>query len=59
VLAATVFAAEIAAALEDPSRINWWVIGGVVAVLVVGTAAVRRWLGKTIVAQPAVPAGAR
>jgi uncharacterized membrane protein YdjX (TVP38/TMEM64 family) len=56
VLAATVFADQIAAALDDTSRINWWVVGGVIAVLVVGTLAVRRWLGNTGGAQPAVAA---
>jgi uncharacterized membrane protein YdjX (TVP38/TMEM64 family) len=52
VLAATVFADQIAAALDDSSRINWWVVGGVVAVLVAGTWAVRRWLGNAGVARP-------
>jgi uncharacterized membrane protein YdjX (TVP38/TMEM64 family) len=56
VLAATVFADQIAAALEDASAVNWWVVGGVVAVLVVGTLAVRKWLGDTGDAQPAVAA---
>jgi uncharacterized membrane protein YdjX (TVP38/TMEM64 family) len=45
VLAATVFADQIAAALDDSSRVNWWVVGGVIAVLALGTLAVRRWLG--------------
>jgi phospholipase D1/2 len=46
VLAATVFADQIAAALDDSARINWWVVGAVIAVLVAGTVAVRRWLGN-------------
>jgi phosphatidylserine/phosphatidylglycerophosphate/cardiolipin synthase-like enzyme/uncharacterized membrane protein YdjX (TVP38/TMEM64 family) len=46
VLAATVFADQIAAALDDSAKINWWVVGGVVAALVAGTLAVRRWLGR-------------
>jgi uncharacterized membrane protein YdjX (TVP38/TMEM64 family) len=29
VLATSVFGHQIAAALEDPSRINWWIVGGV------------------------------
>jgi len=51
VLAATVFADQIAAALDDASRINWWVVGGVAGLLVAGTLAVRRWLGKTLVSR--------
>ena len=46
VLAATVFADQIAAALEDHSKINWWVVGGVIAALLFGTIAVRKWLGN-------------
>jgi uncharacterized membrane protein YdjX (TVP38/TMEM64 family) len=45
-LATTVFANEIEAALEDPGRINYWVVAAVVllfAALVVG---VRRWMLK-------------
>jgi uncharacterized membrane protein YdjX (TVP38/TMEM64 family) len=45
VLAATVFADQIALALEDTAKINWWVVGGVIAVLLLGTIGVRRWLG--------------
>jgi phospholipase D1/2 len=59
VLAATVFADQIAAALDDASRINWWVVGGVAAAFVAGTLAVRRWLGKTGSAQPAIARPAR
>jgi phospholipase D1/2 len=59
VLAATVFADQIAVALDDASRINWWLVGGVVAVLVVGTLVVRRWLGNIGGAWPAVGTAAR
>jgi len=45
VLAATVFADQIALALEDTAKINWWVVGGVIAALLLGTIGVRRWLG--------------
>jgi phospholipase D1/2 len=45
VLAATVFADQIAVALEDTAKVNWWVVGGVLAALLLGTIAVRRWLG--------------
>ena len=50
VLAATVFADQIAAALDDSARINWWVVGAAIAVLVAGTVAVRRWLGSAGIA---------
>jgi phospholipase D1/2 len=59
VLAATVFADQIAVALDDASRINWWLVGGVVAVLVVGTLVVRRWLGNIGGAWPGVGTAAR
>ena len=55
VLAATVFADQIAAALSDSGEINWWVVGAVTAVLVVGTVAVRRWLGNIGGPQTASP----
>jgi uncharacterized membrane protein YdjX (TVP38/TMEM64 family) len=56
VLAATVFADQIAAALDDSSRVNWWVVGGVLVVLALGTLAVRRWLG-TVGERPRGAAG--
>jgi phospholipase D1/2 len=43
VLATSVFGGQIAAALEDPSQINWWIVAGVVAAFVVFTYFVRRW----------------
>jgi phosphatidylserine/phosphatidylglycerophosphate/cardiolipin synthase-like enzyme/uncharacterized membrane protein YdjX (TVP38/TMEM64 family) len=43
VLAATVFGDQLEAALHDPSRINYWLVAAVVAVLAVLTYAVRRW----------------
>jgi phospholipase D1/2 len=45
-LATTVFADQVRTALEDPSRINYWLVGGIVAFLVVLTLFVRRWLAK-------------
>ena len=59
VLAATIFADQIAAALEDSAKINWWVVATVVAVFVAGTVAVRRWLGNIGGARPAAVAAAR
>jgi len=43
-LTATVFGDQITAALQDPSRINYWLIGGVIAMLGIATWIVRRWL---------------
>lgn len=46
VLATTVFGDQIATALEDPSRINWWLVGAVIAALVAMTWYVRRWFAS-------------
>ena len=45
-LTATVFGHQIEAALRDPARLNYWLIGGVVALFAVGTLLVRRWLKR-------------
>jgi phospholipase D1/2 len=45
-LASTVFADQVAAALEDPSTINYWVIAGIAVFFVVLIFGVRRWLAK-------------
>jgi uncharacterized membrane protein YdjX (TVP38/TMEM64 family) len=45
-LAATLFADQIAAALEDPARINWWVVGIVLAVFAALLVGARRWLKR-------------
>jgi uncharacterized membrane protein YdjX (TVP38/TMEM64 family) len=47
-LAATVFAGELRAALEDPSTISWWVLGAVAVAFGVFIWLVRRWFGKRI-----------
>lgn len=44
VLATSVFGRQISAALEDPSTVNWLIVGGVLLALVVLTLVVRRWL---------------
>lgn len=46
VLATTVFGYQITAALEDPSQINWWVVGAVVLAFVALTWLVRRWFSR-------------
>lgn len=46
VLATTVFGNEIAAALEDPSRINYWLVGAVVLAMIGLTWFVRRWFSN-------------
>ena len=43
-LGTTVFATEIEAALEDPARINYWVVAAVVLVLLALVVFVRRWM---------------
>ena len=43
VLATSVFGRQITAALEDPSTVNWLIVGGVLLALVVLTLLVRRW----------------
>jgi phospholipase D1/2 len=44
VLATSVFGHQISAALEDPSRIHWWIVGGVVLALAALTYGVHRWI---------------
>lgn len=43
-LATTVFAREIEAALENPARINYWVVAAVVIVFAALVLVVRRWM---------------
>lgn len=43
-LATTVFARQFEAALEDPTTINYWVIAGIVVVLIGLVVFVRRWM---------------
>lgn len=43
-LATTIFARQIEAALENPSRINYWVVAVVVSILVTLVLVVRRWM---------------
>jgi phospholipase D1/2 len=58
-LAATVFGDQLQAALEDPARVNYWLIGGILAVMALMTWWVRRWLMQPArdesVATPAAP----
>jgi len=52
----SIFGEQLASALVDPSRINYWLIALVAAVFVAGIYAVRRWLWKThFAAAAAVP----
>jgi uncharacterized membrane protein YdjX (TVP38/TMEM64 family) len=51
-LTSTVFGDQLQAALEDPSKVNYWLIAGVVAFFAVATWWVRRWLMNS--AKPAV-----
>jgi uncharacterized membrane protein YdjX (TVP38/TMEM64 family) len=43
-IATTVFANQIETALEDPARINYWVVGAVVTILILLMLVVRRWM---------------
>ena len=45
-LTTAIFGDQIQAAMEDPSKINWWLIAGVVVFFVVLIAIVRRWFLK-------------
>jgi phospholipase D1/2 len=44
VLATSVFGHQLSAALEDPSNINWWIVGAVVLAFVAFTYLVHRWI---------------
>jgi phospholipase D1/2 len=46
VLATSVFGDQISRALEDPSTINWWLVGAVLLAFAVLTWFVRRWFAK-------------
>lgn len=43
-LATSVFGAQLTAALEDPSTINWWIVAAVVLAFVAMTWLVKRWV---------------
>jgi uncharacterized membrane protein YdjX (TVP38/TMEM64 family) len=45
-LATTVFGDQLATALEDPSRINYWLVAAVAVVFVLLIWCVRRWFVK-------------
>jgi uncharacterized membrane protein YdjX (TVP38/TMEM64 family) len=45
-LATTVFADQVRNALEDPSKINYWLVAGIVVLLIALALIVRRWLAK-------------
>jgi len=46
VLATSVFGGQLTAALEDPSTINWWIVGGVILAMVALTWYVKRWFAS-------------
>lgn len=46
VLTTSVFGGQIATALEDPSKINYWLVGGVLIAFVALTYWVRRWFQR-------------
>lgn len=45
-LTTTVFGDQIQTALEDSSKINWWLVAGVILLFVVMILFVRRWFAK-------------
>lgn len=45
-LAGTLFAREIRTILEDPSRVSWWMMAGIVVSFAVFLGLVRRWLSQ-------------
>jgi uncharacterized membrane protein YdjX (TVP38/TMEM64 family) len=51
-LMATVLGDAIESALQDPSRINWWFVGGVAGLLAATTYFVQRWLRKVALEPP-------
>ncbi len=46
VLATSVFGGQLAAALEDPSTINWWIVAAVIAAMIALTWYVKRWFAS-------------
>jgi uncharacterized membrane protein YdjX (TVP38/TMEM64 family) len=49
----SVFGDQIATALEDPSRINWWLVVGAVVLFTVMIVVVRRWFAREQASGPA------
>jgi phospholipase D1/2 len=47
-LAATMFAGQLRAALEDPSTISWWIVAAVAVAFVAFVWAVRRWFARRL-----------
>jgi uncharacterized membrane protein YdjX (TVP38/TMEM64 family) len=45
-IATTVFGDQLADAMHDPARINYWLIAGVVALFAIGVYGVRKWFAK-------------
>jgi uncharacterized membrane protein YdjX (TVP38/TMEM64 family) len=52
VAAESVFGAQISAALEDLSQVNWWLLGAAALVLAAFTWAVARWFAAKYPAEP-------
>lgn len=51
-LTATVFGGQVQAALEDPAKVNYWLIGAALTLMIVATLLVRRWLIRSASAVP-------
>jgi phosphatidylserine/phosphatidylglycerophosphate/cardiolipin synthase-like enzyme/uncharacterized membrane protein YdjX (TVP38/TMEM64 family) len=55
-LAATVFGNELQSALDDHGKVNYWLIGGALALMLVATLLVRKWLTASIASNSRGPA---
>ena len=52
-LATTIFGDQLETALSGSGSINWWVVGGVLALLLAGAVAVKRWFSRMAAKLPA------
>jgi phospholipase D1/2 len=52
-LATTIFGDQLETALSGAGSINWWVVGGVLALLLGGAVAVKRWFSRMAAKLPA------
>jgi phospholipase D1/2 len=52
-LATTVFGDQLETALSGSGSINWWVVGGVLGLLLCGAVAVKRWFSRMAAKLPA------
>ncbi|MFL6551269.1 MAG: VTT domain-containing protein [Povalibacter sp.] len=58
-MAATVFGHQLGAALEGPSKVNYWLLGAVIAIMAFATWWIRRWLIKSAAQLRPMPASSK